>query len=656
MSRMKSVFAAALLVAVASIVPQAHAVTNAATIKLMVAGSSAMWQAMGLGAFAYNGTGGNCPSGAIKPCFHYTQTFSLTDTRPKTFGGKSTNSVDAGGTWIVWDSHTTTSGGSVFSTPNVWAYTKVDTAVGDRCYFAHPRCFVNVASWPASPSGSISSTLWGPDTDPNNCGGTCNGAGVVATFISSAGVLVQATATDVRPEDALWATCRVNSGLETAHALGLGYNPAIPAGQCQTTATAKTDLTGTDIVSQIKTSNTAHVAAWNLTGTDPYSGIAIPAATTIPVGIEPLIIVDSLGGGGSLNTVNNVTDEQLQQVFSGANCDAKALGASTNDSLNVYIREPLSGTMNSIEYTVFAYPDFSGKSQELGVGDPTLAGNNPLNKNCALGGKRERGIGTGDIISQIWADGTNNNVDSIGYAFFSYGNVTNGTKSITDNAKFRYLTLNGVEPIWHVHPDGSGSAGVTDPGENNASVGVLSAAGDLPASCGNAFPCGEDKIWSGGGSVGTSNYGVSFPNVRSGQYRAWSLLRFVSDGAALATAKTLITQAQTIAASTTPDFIPFNPILPKPTANPPVPGDPGVSLLRSHYQEVDTNGVHLGPTPQNDGVVSGAEFDKGGDVGGCILHLTPGITTATIAQSDSTTGLTQTLPGSGTGCVVFSAH
>ena len=48
MTRMKSVFAVFLLTAVAGIVPQAHAQT---TVKVVIAGSSAMWQAMALAAY-----------------------------------------------------------------------------------------------------------------------------------------------------------------------------------------------------------------------------------------------------------------------------------------------------------------------------------------------------------------------------------------------------------------------------------------------------------------------------------------------------------------------------------------------------------------------------------------------------------------------------
>jgi hypothetical protein len=652
---MKSAFAIALLVAVAGIVPQAHAVGNTATIKLMVAGSSALWQSMGLATYGFNGSSGNCPSGAVKPCFHYTSSsnFSLNDARPKNFATPPGSiATDTGQIWIVWDSHTTSSGSSTFSTPNVWAFIRVDSAVGVRCYFAHPRCYATAPStWP-TPAGNagINSALWGADTDPNNCGGTCNGGSVVTAFQAATGVVIGAAASDIRPEDALWATCRANSALDTSTTLGLGYNSAIPAGQCPTSSTPKSNLAGTDIISKVNTGHTAHPIAFNLSGTDPYSGQAIPAFSTFQIGGEPVMIVGAVAkGGGTLASVNNVTDSQLQSVFSGANCNANAFkkpdGTTPgSDSLNVYQREALSGTMNTIEYTVFAYPDFSGTSQETGI-DPSV--DNPLSQACtAGGGTRKRGVGTGDIITGVWTDGTGALTDAIGYTFFSYGNVTNGTKSINDSGSFKYFTLNGVDPLFHKYASSAGSTfSQQDPGQPITDVGEIPGPTDN-GTCTGTFPCPENKIWNGG---------LSFPNVRSGQYRAWSVLRYISDGANFATAKTLLTAAQSFAASTTPDFIPVAPVIAKPSAVPPVPPDPGLSLLRAHYQQIDNGGHHLGGAPVNDST-SAFGPDTGGDVGGCIEHALPATTqtAASVAQTDSTTNLVQNAPGSE--CAAFSTH
>lgn len=640
MSRMKSALAVLLLAAIAGLAPKAQGQT---TLKLMVAGSSALWQSMALA--TYNG--GHCPTGAVAPCFHYTfdknyttttgaANFNLNDSRPKTYGGATSVTTDTGAIWIVWDSATTTAGPK----PNVWAYIRVDAAVGARCYFAHPRCYITPPAPFPPADAAVPAALWGDssaDTTP------VAGDPVYALFEAASGVTVNAAATDIRPEDALWATCRTNSALGLPQ--GLGYNSAIPAGNCPTAALAKSNLAGTDILAKLSTGK-AHPVAFNISGFDPYSNIAIPAFTAIEVGAEPIVFLASLGGGGSLSNVTNVTDSQVQQAFSGQNCDAQALGASASDPLNVYLREPLSGTMNTIEYTAFAYPDFSGTSQETGV-NPSA--DNPLNQPCAgSSGTRQRGIGTGDIINQLYKDGTANLVDSIGYAFFSYGNMENGfgspsPKPIVDSPTFRYFTLNGVDPIFHKYvATASGTA--LDPGQPNASVGEIPGIASLPSTCNGgagSFPCGEDKIWKGG---------LSFPNLRSGQYRAWSILRLVSDGAGLASAKALIATAEIFNASTVPDFVPVVAVAAKPLAVPPVPPDPGLTLLRSHYQQKDNNGINLGKAPVNDATTG----DAGGDVGGCILHAIPGTSATAVAESDSTTKLVQNAPGSE--CAIFSTH
>src|SRR5580700_3993821 len=117
MTRMKSVFAVLLLTAIVSVVPQAHA----QTVKVVIAGSSAMWQSMALAAYKSGGS----VSGGTAPCFHYTRSnFNLSDGRPTVLGGAT--AVDLGNVWIVWDSNSTST--------NVWAYIKVDSVVGDRCY------------------------------------------------------------------------------------------------------------------------------------------------------------------------------------------------------------------------------------------------------------------------------------------------------------------------------------------------------------------------------------------------------------------------------------------------------------------------------------------------------------------------------------------
>src|SRR5258708_22964369 len=122
--------------------------------------------------------------------------------------------------------------------------------------------------------------------------------------------------------------------------------------------------------------------------------------------------------------------------------------------------------MHTTEATLSRYPDASGASQETGV-----AAQNPLAKPCTSGGSRYRSIGTGEEVKFILNSTANYGTDGIGYAFFSYGNVS----SIADSANFGYLTLNAVDGIWHRY----GSP--IDP-RQPAAAGDLPSATDPPAA------------------------------------------------------------------------------------------------------------------------------------------------------------------------------
>jgi hypothetical protein len=581
MSRMKLVLAALLITAIVGVMPQAH--TQTAVPQVILAGSSALWQSMALA--AYNS--GHCVSGATAPCHHYTaKNFNLSDERPTVKGG--TTAIDLGNVWVVWDSS---------ASPKVWAFSKVDSGVGDRCYFAQPHCTINITTFPAA-GNLISSTLWGDSSSDST-----PPASVTTLFTGGSPVSVNAAATDIRPEDALYATCRTNSRLGSAAPAsdglaGLGYNTNNNPGVCPAFGAALANLEGSDILSAYPASTgTAHVLAWALSGKDPFTGTAIPAATTVSIGAAPVVFITSRSG--ALKTLTNVTDSELHLAFGGTTCNATAFGLPAGN-IQVYLREPLSGTMNTTEYTVFRYKDFKGVSQEKGV-----AAQNPLSGQCT-GGARRRAIGTSEEVESVQNSNVNNGTDSIGYAFFSYGNVS----PIADSASYGYVTLNGVDGIFHKY----GASPAIDPGQP-ATAGMLPAAANLPASCAGAFPCPEDKIWNGN---------LSFPNLRNGSYRAWSLLRLVSNGAALTAANLLVTGSQSYAVNIVPDYVPALRV---------AGNDPGLQLLRSHYTQEGVAPVNIATTG-----------DKGGDAGGCILT-----STGTVGTSDTTSKLAQEAPG--TSCV-----
>lgn len=403
---------------------------------------------------------------------------------------------------------------------------------------------------------------------------------------------------------------------------GLGYNTNNASGVCApATGGTLAELEGTD-VSDL-TGSTAHVLAFAVTGTDPFSGTAVVPGITVPAGAAPIVFVDHvLATGNPLDGVTSVTDQQLQKLFAntGAGCNGTTLGGHAGD-IDAWVREPLSGTYNTTEYNVFAYPDFSGTSQEAYL-NPASSGGNPLSQTCpAGGGDRIRGVGTSHVIDKGTVIDTTH--DSIAYTFFSYGNVKAASDTNCTPGICHYLKLDGVDPIFHKYVSTAGGTKL-DPGQPNTHYGQVPSAADTP--CGS-FPCLESKIWAGG---------LSFPNLRSGQYRAWSILRLISDGATLINVRNLVAASQIYAATTTPDFVPVVAVGGNTSLG--FDGDPGLQLLRSHYQQVDNAGHKIGLAPVDDNV----NGDAGGDVAGCIEHFLPGTTTDEIHESDAVTGLIHT--------------
>jgi len=632
MSRIKLIFAVLLLTAIVGIVPRAQA----QTVKLVIAGSSALWQTAALGTFGVPSTTvageGTCSpllTGCTSPTFHWTSAKSgttepyLNDTRP------TTPNQDAGPTWVVWDSS---------ATPNVWVFTKVDTIVGDRCYFARPACDVVLpASAPAAGANIIS--VW----DNSLCGSSCDTslpASIQSLLVN--GLSVNAAASDIRPEDAAFAIARANSALgASAYSNGgsdgldgLGYNPnnasGVPAAYPASAATG----VGTPVKSGIPNSTaTANVLAFNITGKDPFTNTTVPAYTVTVVGGEPVVFVASRSN--SLASLINATELQLQQAFSGDVCDASAFGPGFSGGINIFLREPLSGTYNTIEATVFRRPTVYtgaamaagtgvlGISQEKNVGAGNSASSNPLTaatpgacvSNPSGHGGRYRGIGTGEVVEGVQDSNNTSSCtttpcfttaqDGIAYSFFSYGNI----KALAGSASYGYIQLNGVDPIFQSYD------AALDPGQ----LGVTGGQLPLNTPCGTggaAFPCQESKIWANG---------FSFPNVRNGTYRAWSLLRTLATGTASTALTALVNASNAYVVSAVPDYIPVKAVTCTSTSVPacsPTVADLGMKLLRSHYEQRFGNGTEIGKTTAIEN-----SPENGGDMGGMIIPDTIGVTT-----------------------------
>jgi len=162
--------------------------------------------------------------------------------------------------------------------------------------------------------------------------------------------------------------------------------------------------------------STAHVLAFNISGRDPFTGTAIPAATTTSVGAAPIIFITQRTGRVGQRDQRQRCHSSTPR-FGGSNCDASAFGVSAAP-IQVYLREPLSGTMNTTEYTVFRYKGlFRAHSQETGV-----AAAKPARQ--ALYSRRKSSSlhrNTGEEVKFVLNSGTNFGTDGIGLYVFSYG-------------------------------------------------------------------------------------------------------------------------------------------------------------------------------------------------------------------------------------------
>jgi hypothetical protein len=551
-----------------------------ASAQLMVqgAGSSAQFQAASLAAYQLAGSGAG----------HYTakNAGEIIDTR------ESGIPPELGNLSVVWNSAQT----------QAWTYLSVDSVVGNRAYFAQPRTTLSLVSPLPAAGQLISTVLWGADAS------TIPAA--VITLINNQAFNVAYT--DILPADAKFAINRVNCGTPTTATLGcLGYG---------STAVPPDPNVGTPIQSAFSTT-VAHPVNFNIFGSDPITGAAIPNYTVVPVGVSPILLIANrtdASGLGQTALFSDITFQATAQLlWTGTDCAGSAWGAYDSAHLfavNPIQREPMSGTMNTFEFN-FMVQNAQGNvadgyfSQESIFNSPYFvpvdfgaiqpAANNPLNGACPGGpngyasaaqGNRMRAIGTGEMVSAVKAT-----TDSIGYIFFGYGNVS----SIAGTPSYGYLTYQTVDPI---NPSGSYATPFVSGGLN------YPGNGELPVC---TVPCPITP-------------GTSFPNVRNGGYKQWSLLRAVADAGsvALTNLQALATVVANQINSTEPDFVPFN------AAS---DGDPGLSIYRSHFNPV--------ASPSGTGITGGASFqfnssntpnngittpsaEAGGDVGGCLQYQT----------------------------------
>jgi hypothetical protein len=567
----KSITGALALAACAALVPSA----SAQTLQVLTAGSSAQFGPFavaayelakkgGATAFHYTVKSGACPGST---CYAY-----LNDSRTV---GSNTIAPEPGNLWVVW------------STNGIWAYLSVDSTVGVRAFSAAPRATLTLAALGSLPvSATTNYTYWADGT---------NDSALTQTVYNALNTKpLTAANTDILPVDALFAT---NRALNT-----LGYGSVADprpghSGQF---------LIGNPIKSAFSAS-VAHPVSFALSkGTDPFTGQTTSYQYIYPIGAAPVVFIASTATGSTVANATGIANTyNAASLFSGVAQSnsvpcAQSLVQGATGPVSPILREPLSGTMNTTEYSVFIAS--GGKSQETGI---NAVSDNPLQQPCGSA-TRYRAIGTGDDVNNIIS-----HPSTVGYSFFSYESTGGGK---TD----RYLRLGGVDPINATYSNGA-----------------------LP-TC---------PVVNGSYSCPIAG-GQSFINLRNGTYPAWSVYRMITDYPGQANVATLVAQAQASVNNSIPDFVPFTPVC---ATSPSGSNDPGLAVYRRHYVPTTVQSIPNTVTVYpNDGAVGatvhctvkpatlpaltlggGAGIEAGGDAGGKIIGPFtanppyPGVTYAT---------------------------
>ncbi len=682
--------------------------------------AGATLQFVGVGSSAQQNTLAYAASDALGVGFHL---FSVTgkdtnsnnttlvhDSRP------GVNRDDSATTWIMWDGGTTC---------NVYAYFTEDSAVGVKDFLAYSKITVGGKAYSVQAAYGVLNA----DVEDSNFSGTeCNTAGFTcatgkvgglpdtdtqvpgSVFLALAGsgsipanqppnapkphcgvnpnktpsgvyCYFNAAGTDIRPEDALYATTRALTN-KNAALTGLGYNNATCGGD-----SLNPGKIGCGIFDSFGQGKTFNVLSFKLSGTDPIGTGTIPAWTAFNVGAAPQLVIvnhgDTTAGQGfgdtgvSPYTFHDINRQVLAEVFQGrlhCTTDLLTTGTGVGKPIQAVVREPLSGTYNTFEFTgvrvlygsgnpftsaptTTAAKSNADSSQEEGndptighglsgcpangstvptasCGDPLyqLTGSNNTG-GCGQGVKL-RSIGSGEEVAAT-VNTYGGITDGIGYTFWSFGNLSplaTGCGSSTNQNTYNgacnfighYLTVDGIDPLY------------ATPGGANDSPANPAGAYNPPQCNFKGLPC----------------LALPFTHVKDGTYPLWSVLRIMSfanvgsgNAATLLTPPAVINMIafdqQEVANSSrrTGDFVPFLTNLANSgtLAAPSWTGDLNLFVFRSHYKAAgDPNSPLNG---HKSCITSGvADFtsvalgggtstspaclvDKGNDMGGAVLTV-----------------------------------
>ena len=592
----------------------------------------------------------------------------ITDKRPATAVSDTANPF-----WVMWDFN---------ANCNVYAYWTIDSGAGVKDFFAYEK-FTNgsgkVYSSLAATYGTITDSKISSSTE-NQIGGLPDTQDSQVGVAGSAFELIEAAlntepetrvasgnvqapkycgnltttstaaltqyqcyfnvgATDVRPEDALYATTRALTSYNgysvtangttneytkvgTGELTGLGYSTA-NNGTC--TPSTAVGCTITDSFDQSKTFN---VVTFKLSGTDPISAGSLPAYTTLSTGAEPVLVLAHNGTvfgetSGGTYTYNNVNRQVLAQVFSGqSHCTGDLLtsaAAGAGSPIQVIEREPLSGTYNTFEFTAVRTLTGSGNAFVLPNGTTTLPpisnawnGQEEFNDPAALPGGNGTactitgGYPQANCFNPLYLENPNNQCSESGFLpvrlrAIGTGEEVKATVATYTTGAGNAAVDNGLGyAFWgygNMAPLCNAAGGTTTcPGSYIGHYLTVDSIDPLFTTPGGALdsspnPAGAyNPPYCNVTGVSQTCFSIPFTHIKDGSYPLWSLLRVVTF--APVTAKTatpipvlnMVAEAEIETASDgLSDFVPFLNSLSGNTTTGVWTGDLNLFAFRSHY-------------------------------------------------------------------------
>jgi hypothetical protein len=615
--------------------------------------------------------------------------------------GDSANPV-----FFIWDNATTC---------NLYAYFTTDSGIGNKDFFATRSIFFSTPNKTYDVAGAVVviTTPTGPnevaglsDTTttlpsaiknyfnnpwiPVYSGSTLTNAplpycGTTTAQLDYGWCVFNMVGTDIRPEDALYATTRALSTLSTSNYNFLGYsNTLCDAGQADEVSTgnpAPATSQGCPIFDSFGQHKIFNVLKFALSGADPFTtGTHVPPYTTISLGAVPALVIvqngDSAGFGATSSgnyTIHDVNRGVLSQVFQGnLHCTGDFLPgyAGSGSPIQEIQREPLSGTYNTFEFTAVrtltgssngatttasatAWPSNEDRSMEAGVnpsvgfstaacggtytfgsastlsapngttscGDPLWLPTGTSGKACGAGGFRARAIGTGEEVKATMA------LDG-----------SSGGIAVTDGAGYSFWGYGNLAPM------ATGCGTSTNQTDYNTTCGFLGhyltvdgidplfntpgGANDSPANPAGAYNPPQCNFGA------LPCFSIPFTHVKDGSYPLWTLLRDVTIGTSTAdktttpaAVLTLIAYAQYDASQNdrVSDFVPFLNITSGGLST--LSGSLNLGVFREHFHNTNNpvNGYAACGGNFSSITITGAAgsctVDAGGDVGGTVMTV-----------------------------------